>query len=106
MQGRRKVFDIGCAALYITGYKGCQTLKKQWEIYEKLEICKEKLHLPINRPNLVRFSKFLFLQKAYENRHLAKYWVRSCAPCAPASAAPVFNEKFSKKDLLIECTKR
>ena len=45
-------------------------------------------NLPVNRPNLVRFSKFLFLQKAYENRHLSKYWMHSCAPCAPASAAP------------------
>ena len=32
-----------------------------------------------------------FLQKAYENRHLAKYWVRNCAPCAPTSAAPEMN---------------
>ena len=51
----------------------------------------EFLHLPSNRSNLAQFSNFFFLQKAYENRHLAKYWVRNCAPCAPASAAPVYN---------------
>ena len=45
-------------------------------------------NLPANRSNLVRFSKFLFLKKAYKNRHLDKYWVCNCAPCAPASAAP------------------
>ena len=49
------------------------------------------MHLSIIRSNLVRFSNFFFLQKAYENRHLAKYWVRNCAPCAPTSAAPVID---------------
>ena len=43
----------------------------------------------ITQWNLVRFSKFLFLQKACENRHMAKYWVRKCAPCAPTSTATV-----------------
>ena len=42
----------------------------------------------LTQPNLVRFSKFLFLLKAYENKYLTKYWVRKCAPCAPSSAAP------------------
>ncbi len=32
--------------------------------------------------NLVQFSKFLFLQKAYENRHMAKYWVRNRFCCS------------------------
>ena len=38
--------------------------------------------------NFARFSKFFFPLKAYEICHLAKKWVCSCAPCAPASTAP------------------
>ena len=45
--------------------------------------------LSLSRPMFDRFSKFFFSLKAYENYHLAKKSVRSCAPCAPAPAVPV-----------------
>ena len=71
----------------------CTYFWKNLEVFKlKLQGFRRKqvkyMHLSINRSNLVRFSKSFFIQKAYENRHLAKYWVRNCAPCAPTSAAP------------------
>ena len=50
----------------------------------------------ITQWNLVRFSKFLFLQKACENRHMAKYWVRKCTPCAPSSTAPAKGHNWGQ----------
>ena len=44
--------------------------------------------LSLSRPIFDWFSKFFFPLKAYENCHLAKKWLHSCAPCAPASTAP------------------